>query len=618
MKHNNTEILSSNNILNYNFSDNKLNKRNGDKKKLIEYKIEQEMKSLPEELALNLKRGLSKHELTSEVYIPKSTSYNKKYDKNLLISKIKNYEKFISDKKEISKKLANNNSSFSKVYKYIKDVEGKKNRQQQYFDDIERIYLVKNYNMRNCGIKPGDNIFSYSLLIDNLFGNDLKNDQVRLINEIKNKDIRREHKLIFKFNDEVIDQKLQRKVNNRNKILMKRLIIKNDYGIEDINQIKNNKYMKKLYKQNYRKIKFSSLSKSKKNLDIVKKEETYLDKLFKEKVKNLQNNLENIQKEYNAYEDNRKTKLVEDEKQNNELIKGNSSNEKNYLKNYLKNNLSKTKKRNEIFVRHSIHNCYPSTNLNLTTNENNKVSIEEEKEERSKIEDSKKEEDTKREIFNELPRINRSFEEIKKLNISSSTTTNCSIKEKNEKKLNLNLSSSREKKNSEIKVINNMTDYPKIIFDSKKNLGKIKIKNMKKMINNDINAKNLIPYLKLFFKGDKKVIGIELKKNMSKFQEKNKNIFKNFRNKKLKVSDLHGFVSNFQKITNRGNFGTLYEKNKYLKKYNYNNLMSNFYDINDESDAMNIKRIDSNISNIYYDFADFILGHDIKNKKIFG
>ena len=116
--------------------------------------------------------------------------------------------------------------------------------------------------------------------------------------------------------------------------------------------------------------------------------------------------------------------------------------------------------------------------------------------------------------------------------------------------------------------------------------------------------------------GNKKVISKkELNYHISKFQEKNSELFQTFRNKKIKYSNLHGFASNLQRVTDSQNFGKLYEKNRYLKKNKYSNLMSNFYEFKDESDDMNIKNMDKKISNVYYDLVDFILYTHPNDKK---
>ena len=573
-------------------------KRSRTKDNMIEYKINKEIKLQPEEFAKNLKRGLSKHELTSEVYIPKHIPLNKTYNKDLLIDKVKNYESYVLDKKYIKSKLSNANSNFSKIYNYIKEVEGKKNRQQQYYDDIERIYLENNYNLKNCGIKPGDNMFNYSILIDKFFGDNIKQDAIRLINEIKdNKEIRREPKIIFKINNELIEQKLQKNMNNRNKSLIKKLTAKNDYGIDVIKKIKNKKYMKNIYLKNYKKYKFKKDNLLKKNSKIILEEDdNFLNRQLKLNLIKIQDNLENINNEFNNSSDDKENIM------NINLFNKHFNTESNYRP----IEISKMEKNNELIKDNNI-DYFSNTNINIKNNINK---------------------NNKKSIITKLPKINRSFEEIKNLNLSSSTTTNCSA-DKNNKNLNLNLNNINTQinnNNSERKKIFNIkNDYTenhqKKIFSEKKFETPKKLNNLKniknKMTKNNKNS--ILSFLKMFLIGnnDKRIITEkELNYYISKFQEKNSHLFQSFRKQKIKISNLHGFASNFQRVTEGRDFSNLHEKNKYLKKNNYSNLISSHIEINDENDVISVHDIDKRISNIYYDSADFIL-NDMRNKKIY-
>ena len=83
MKKNITEI----NLPKYSFtfdSPETQKMKENNKLKEYKYKIEQEIKTHPMEFAKNLKRNLTKHELTPELYIPKKISRTKDYDKNLI------------------------------------------------------------------------------------------------------------------------------------------------------------------------------------------------------------------------------------------------------------------------------------------------------------------------------------------------------------------------------------------------------------------------------------------------------------------------------------------------------------------------------------------------------
>ena len=572
-----------------------------EKNKLLEYKIEQEIKKHPKEFSKNLKRNLKKHELTPELYIPKNIALNKDYDQNLLISKVQDCLIYKFENKKFLSKLATDNSSFSKVYNYIKEVEGKNNRQQKYFDDVEKIYINKNYNLRECGIKPEDNIFSYSILMNKAFGMDIKYDAQRLVGEINNKEIRRENKLIFKFNNELLEQKFRK--NIRNKKLLKKLITKNDLGIDDINNVRKNVYKQSLFEQTFRKIKSNNININKGislNNKHIKKEDNYLEKFNKENFQKIQDNLENIEKVYNnSYEGKEnKIKILYDKEKNVNKIQNHFNTQSNYRPNSITKVPNNKNKNNSVALKIPSIDYLSKSKFNLRKN-----SIEE-----------------KKSIINNLPKINRSFEEIKILNLSSSTTTNYSGVEKNNNnlKLNLNILTPNINESNYKKVFNQTrartNPTHKNIDNSKEKLDKLKkIKKLRKKGDN-----NIVSFLKLFLIGEenKKLISKkELNYHISKFQEKNRDLFHTFRKKKIKYSNLHGFASNLQRVADSHNFGKLYEKNRYLKKNKYTNLMSNFYDFKDESDDMNIKNVDKKISNVYYDLVDFILYTHPNQKK---
>ena len=582
-------------------SKNKINqniniRRSSTNNNLIRKKIDKEIKLQPEEFGLNLKRGLSKHELTSEIYIPKNIPFNKEYNKNLLIDKIQNYEKFKLEKKKIASKLSNNYfSSFSRIYNNIKEVEGKLNRQQQYFDEIERIYLGKDYNLKNCGIKQGENIFSYSILTDKTFGDNIKQDAIRLINEIKNnKDIRREPKIIFKLNNELIEQKLIKKLSNRNKTLIKKLITKNDYGIDS----ENNNYIKAILKSKKKKNKKNNIKKenstniiltkedSKDN--ILKKEDNYLNTQLKLNLKKIEDNIENINNVFNnSYDDKDniiKININNKYDKNDHYIRINSHfNTQNI---YRQIDVSKIDKKNEL-IKDSNKDYFTNTIINIKKNFDK---------------------NDQKSMITQLPKIKSSCKELNKLNLSSNTTTNCSTeKDKNIIKCNSNVIITQSKNNiSKRKNICNINndnkDYP------------IKI-NLKKNNKQRIQKNN--SFLKQFLNGDKNILNeTEFNTYISKLEEKKSPLLQSFRKQKMKVSNIHGFASNFQRITERKDFNDLYEKNKFLKKNNYTNIISSYYETNEDNDVINIHDIDKKISNIYYDSADFIL-NDIDNKKKF-
>ena len=614
MKSNNTENLFNKPKFISNISEKYINNKTEynlqikANKSLNEFKINQELKSLPEDFRNTLKRGLSKHKQTSEVYIPKNISLGQKYNKDLLIEKVKNYNKFIFDRHKLASKLANNTSSFSKVYNYIKELEGTKNRQQQYFDEIEKIYLEKDYNLKNCAIKKGENIFDYSMLIDKCFGNNVKQDAIRLINEINNKDLLKEHKLVFKLNNEIIEQKLKNKLNNRSKKLLKNMMNKNEYlkMLKVRKDMKHVTYKRIKKKPKKNKTQIKELKKRVSFNELINTEDNYIDNKLKNNIKRIEENLENIKNSYQSEEkysdpllekinNLHKTLLGSDidlnnKDKNNNIISYRFSTDLNNFNNYKPINLYKKKNQNNSEMDIS------RTNTNLS----------------EKIENVEVKKINPKNIKNKLPKINKSFEELANLNLSSSTTTNCSFDKI--KKRNIDIINTPKNNKSVYKDIFNINnnEFPKKLYDFRRKSECLKKLKEKKNSNNDI-----IPLLKTFIavNGNKKVVSEnELNYHFLKFQDKNNYLFETFRNKKLKETNLHGFVSNFQRVAESRSFATLSEKNKYLKKNNYSNLISNFGDTNDELDAMSIKEIDNRISNIYYDLADLILNNNISHK----
>ena len=628
MNANNIENLSDKARFISNSAEKQINKNNyftegKSKKSLLDYKINQEIKSLPEDFGNNLKKGLSKHIMTSEVYIPKNISLDKNYNKDLLIEKIKNYDKFLFDRHKLSEKLSNYNSSFSKVYNHIKELEGKKNRQHQYFEEIENIYLSKNYNMKNCGIKKGDNLFDYSMLIDKTFGDNIKQDAIRLINEIDNKDLLKEHKLVFKLNNELIEQKLKNKASSRSKKMLKKIMNKDEY----LKLLHNRKSIKFITKNNYKtngvkkkinKVELKKLKKGKSFDKVIDTEDNYIDSQLKNNIKRIEDNLESIKNSYQS-ETNLDEKIersphlrksifdnidkIEDLKN-----KTSSSNNLNTESNFKRISLYKMRNQNNSEIKLS------KTNSNLNEKENNNIK-------------EIKNYNTKN-MRNKLPIINRSFEELANLNLSSTTTTNCSVDKNNNNKNNKNkkrnsnvIVTPKEKDKNYLKnifnILNDSNDNKKRMLYKRNTQNYNRLKYLKLLKERQKSNDQILSFLKLFLirEGKKQLINQkELDYHFYKFQEKNSYLFETFRNKKLKESNLHGFVSNFQRVAGGKNFDALYEKNKYLKKNNYSNLISNFYDSNGEIDVMSVKDIDNKISNLYYNLADLLLNNHFINK----
>ena len=239
MRKNKTEYFSSDIIRFIPKMHIKLSKK--EKKKLLEQKIEKEMKSNPEEFYNILKQNLRKNEITKETYLSKNVSNDKKIQPNLLISKVNIFDKYLAKKKKYLDKISKENLYFSKTYESLKKNEaknGKQNTQLKYLNEVANLYESKNYDLDKGGLTTNENIFKYSILNDREFGNDINNNALRVIKEMDNGDFLREQKLIFDFQDELFNEKMNDKINHPADTLFKFKIKEPDLGIDDMNLIK--------------------------------------------------------------------------------------------------------------------------------------------------------------------------------------------------------------------------------------------------------------------------------------------------------------------------------------------------------------------------------------------
>ena len=114
--------------------------------------------------------------------------------------------------------------------------------QLEYLNNVTKLYLSKGYDLNNNGINNNENIFKYSILNDKDFGNDINNDVLRIIKEMDNSDLLKEQQLIFDFQDEIIKEKMNNKVDHPAEALIKNNVKKeDDYGIDDIDLLKRKK-----------------------------------------------------------------------------------------------------------------------------------------------------------------------------------------------------------------------------------------------------------------------------------------------------------------------------------------------------------------------------------------
>ena len=590
-----------------------------EKKRQLEYKIEQEMKSNSEEFYKLLKQNLRKNEITKEIYLSKNVSNEKKLQPDLLISKIYNSDKFVHNKKRVLNKLSKENLNFLKTYKILKSSEakiGKKTTQQEYLNDVVKLYIEKGYNVNEAGLNNNENIFKYSILNDQEFGLDINNDAVRIIKEMGNEEFMKEQKLIFDFQDELLNQKMNNKFSHPADALIKNEIKEEeDYGL-DICPIR-------------RKKKKFDLDNPEENKEKDKNQVIFTDdiieKIMKEQPKprpsflylQMKNDIKNMQKNFR---DSIKMENVnENDKKNEQLVKFrdifppklslNNDSDDNQQSQMPKINETEEVEKSEkakdapVIIRNN-------TEINYEMNKDIKPLLILNKEQRKpnkkitfiKINNNNKK---RMSLFDKLPSINQSLEKLqnklKYKNFNKIGTTNYSSK-KEDPKTQSNSFFKRKNRNYQTQIFKN-----KLISEEKK--PKDNDKEIKKDLK--IQLTSLI---------NNKVTNIPIKeneftKNMEKFKNKRGTIFRSFVNNTNNIN-IHGLSNHLKRIIEENNFRNVYVKNKYLKKNKFKYLISNSnLDLlsDDEDERMNVQKMDRRIENIIYDSADQLLGNHMLN-----
>ena len=616
MRKNRTEYFPSN--LNKFIPDinTPLSKR--EKKRQLEYKIEQEMKSNSEEFYNILKQNLRKNEITKEIYLSKNVSNEKKLQPDLLISKIYNSDKFVHNKKRILNKLSKENLNFLKTYKILKSSEakiGKKTTQQEYLNDVVKLYIEKSYNVNEAGLNNNENIFKYSILNDQEFGLDINNDAVRIIKEMGNEEFMKEQKLIFDFQDELLNQKMNNKFSHPVDSLIKYDIKEEtDYGL-DICPIRRKK--KKFDLDN------PEENKQKDKNQVVFTDEI-IEKIMKEQPKprpsflyiQMKNDIKNMQKNFR---DSIKLENVnENEKKDEQLVKFrdifspklslNNDSDDNQQSQMPKINETEEVEKSEkakdspVMIRNN-------TEINYEKNKDIKPLLVLNKEQRKpnkkitfiKINNNKK----RMSLFDKLPSINQSLEKLqnklKNKNFNKISTTNHYSK-KEAPKPQPNSFFKRKNRNYKTEIFKN-----KLISEEKKpkDNGKEIKKDLKIQLTSLINNKVTNMPIK----------ENEFTKNMEKFKNKRGTIFRSFVNNTNDIN-IHGLSNYLKRIIQENNFRNVYVKNKYLKKNKFKYLISNSnLDLlsDDEDERMNVQKMDRRIENIIYDSADQLLGNHMLN-----
>ena len=621
MKKNRTEFNLQNIIkfipsINYKLS-------NKERKEELNRKIELEMKSHPKDVYNYIKKNLEKNEITKEIYLSKKISKDKRLQPNLLISKVDNCEKMLLRKNKLLAKLSKENETFLNNYKNIKNMQvknGKMTGQLEYLNEIVKVYLKKGYDLDKAGVNNNENIFKYSILNDINFGNDVNNTVYRIIKEMDNNEFLREQKLIFEFQDELLNEKINNKIKHPAEILIKNHVKEeDDYGIDNICFIKrkknnldiNNLEENKIEKKEINKEENKNEENAKENQKDAKNRQSYLYMQIKDDIGKLQKELINLDRKRSSYKNDNLIKFQEQFKPRLSL-----------MLNY--NDIKEISKEKEISGDDKKEEdkpikIYNNTEINQETNKIIKpILIHNEQKRKTNKKITFIQDNLKRfTVQNKLPNINKSFVNIhnkfnnKKLNRTN--TTNYSP-EKKSSQINLSKQSLPKQRNSKSFIINqenqlldnNSKKQEKHENNENNNLMKLRSKSNDIKISSFVNEK--------VYKNP--ISNKEIEESLEKFKIQRESLYKSFL-QKSNVINLHGFAHNFQRITKEKNFVNLYNINKYLKRNNFSYLMSNSDLIDDDdnkNERTNIKNVDERIKNMAYDSADYLLGSHILDK----
>ena len=624
MKKNRTEFLPSNIIKFIPKTQKQLSKR--EKKKQLEKKIELELKSNTKEASNYLKKILAKNEITKEIYLSKHVSKDKKLQPNLLITKLYASEKKFEKKKKLLGKISKENSLFLKTYRNIKNSQTKRRKmtgQLEYLNNVTKLYLSKGYDLNNNGINNNENIFKYSILNDKDFGNDINNDVLRIVKEMDNSDLLKEQQLIFDFQDEIIKEKMNNKVDHPAEALIKYNVKKeDDYGIDDIGLLKRKKSKLLLHDSEE-----NNNENENNKIKEEKKEENKEEK--KEENSDIKNNPININNRPKARPSFLYLQIKNDiRKMQKNMLKGGCENkslikfQKNFkpkfssVHNTFENELKKEPiitgyENKEEKEKDNNVPVYEKTGSNNVINKIIKPIL---------IYDSRKRKANKRisilnnkfkrfSVVNILPNINKSFEDL------NDKVTDLNYKKDNTENINYNKNDSM--KGVELLYKRKKTVSQAFIYYNNGNLfnncnkpeENIKIMNLKKEITNNKSLSSILDerFIKLPMKKE------ELNRYIENFKKKRPTLYDSFVNN-AKEPNLHGFANKIQRITKK-NFGNVDNKNKYLKKNNFKYLMSNYVLFPEEdNEEINLQKVDAKINNIIYDSADYLLGNHIIKK----
>jgi len=166
--------------------------------------------NLPQNLHKNFHLAITPYKFDKEIYIPKNLSVNKvEYqNKNYLLNSLVSFNNRYQNQKKYMSELKKETDKFSHQYELVKS-DNEKNK-HNYLADVQEMYKIKGYNMKDLLYSRSENIFNPSLLLES-------DNKLDIICKTENNDeIKKENKYLVHF-QKILKNKSYNKNDNDEK-----------------------------------------------------------------------------------------------------------------------------------------------------------------------------------------------------------------------------------------------------------------------------------------------------------------------------------------------------------------------------------------------------------------
>ena len=166
--------------------------------------------NLPQNLHKNFHLAITPYKFDKEIYIPKNLSVNKvEYqNKNYLLNSLVSFNNRYQNQKKYMSELKKETDKFSHQYELVKS-DNEKNK-HNYLADVQEMYKIKGYNMKDLLYSRSENIFNPSLLLES-------DNKLDIICKTENNDeIKKENKYLKHF-QKILKNKSYNKNDNDEK-----------------------------------------------------------------------------------------------------------------------------------------------------------------------------------------------------------------------------------------------------------------------------------------------------------------------------------------------------------------------------------------------------------------